>query len=88
MNTEDGFTGPINIGNPNEITINKLAEIILKLTNSKSKIIYCKLPEDDPKRRNPNIKLAMNKLDWNPSFDLEIGIMNTIRFFKNLNEAN
>ena len=88
MNTEDSFTGPINIGNPNEITINKLAEIILKLTNSKSKIIYCKLPEDDPKRRNPNIKLAMNKLDWNPSFDLEIGIMNTIRFFKNLNEAN
>ena len=83
MSTEDGFIGPINIGNPNEITINELAEIIIKFTNSKSKIIYCKLPEDDPKRRNPNIKLAMSKLDWKPMFDLDIGLAKTIEYFKN-----
>ena len=88
MDTTNNFIGPINIGNPHEISMNKLASIILRLTNSKSQIIYKDLPEDDPKRRNPNINLAKNKLNWNPSYSLESGLSNTINYFKKLNEIN
>ena len=88
MNTSDDFTGPVNIGNPNEISINNLASKILSLTNSKSKIKYFQLPKDDPVRRKPQIDLAKNRLDWEPKFGLENGLLNTIKYFKELNEVN
>ena len=84
MNSEDKFIGPINIGNPNEITINELALKIIKLTNSNSKLIFKNLPEDDPKRRMPEISLAKEKLNWIPSVNLDTGLIDTIRYFKNL----
>ena len=61
---------------------------ILRLTNSNSKIIFKDLPEDDPKRRNPDINLAKNKLNWTPSYGLDSGLLNTINYFKKLNEIN
>ena len=88
MNSSDEFVGPINIGNPNEISMNKLASIILKLTNSKSKITFNDLPEDDPMRRNPQIELAKNELNWTPICDLESGLSKTIEYFKKLNEID
>ena len=75
---------PINLGNPNEITINQLAEIIIKLTNSKSKIIYFKLPKDDPLKRNPCIDKAEKLLKWKPEINLETGLNITINYFQNL----
>ncbi len=88
MDTNNNFIGPINIGNPHEITMNKLASTILRLTNSKSQIIFKDLPKDDPKRRNPDINLAKSKLNWTPSHRLESGLSNTINYFKKLNEIN
>tara|TARA_Y100001954_G_C15786009_1_gene592525 strand:+ start:548 stop:1510 length:963 start_codon:yes stop_codon:yes gene_type:complete len=88
MNTNDRFIGPVNIGNPSEISMNELASLILKLTNSKSKIIYRDLPKDDPKRRNPDITLAINNIDWQPKYNLELGLLNTIKYFKDINENN
>ena len=84
MDTADDFLGPINIGNPNEISMNKLASTILSLTKSKSQISYKDLPKDDPKRRNPDINLARKKLDWAPVFSLETGLLKTIKYFENL----
>ena len=84
MDTKDSFTGPINIGNPIEISMNDLAEIILKLTKSKSKINYQALPLDDPKRRKPEIKLAKNILNWEPKLGLKEGIKKTINYFQHL----
>ena len=74
--------GPINIGNPNEITIKEIAQTIIKLTNSKSKIIYKPLPEDDPKRRRPDITRAKKILKWQPKVDLKKGLLKTIEYFK------
>ncbi len=88
MNTSDNFIGPVNIGNPDEISMNKLASVILKLTKSKSKISFNNLPEDDPKRRKPEIELAKNELKWAPVWDLYSGLSNTIKFFKKLNEID
>ena len=82
MNSEDNFIGPVNIGNPIEISMNKLATLILELSNSKSEIIYKDLPKDDPKRRNPDISLAKDKLDWVPTFELKTGLLKTINYFK------
>ena len=84
MNSEDKLIGPLNIGNPNEISINELASRIIKLTNSNSKIIYLDLPEDDPKKRMPEISLAKEKLNWAPEVSLESGLFETIKYFKNL----
>jgi len=84
MNTDKSFTGPVNIGNPVEYTILELAEVVLKLTNSKSKLIKLNLPSDDPKQRKPNIDLAKNKLNWEPLISLEDGIKETIKYFKNI----
>ena len=81
MDTDDDFIGPINIGNPNEISINKLASLIKDLTNSKSKIVYSDLPKDDPVRRNPDITVAKNKLEWFPVIDLNDGLKRTIDYF-------
>ena len=85
MRTKSDFIGPINLGNPDEISMNELAFRVLKLTKSKSKIIYNNLPSDDPKRRKPDISLAIEKLDWKPKHNLDIGLINTIKYFNNLN---
>lgn len=80
MNKEE-FIGPVNIGNPNEFTMLELAEEILKLTKSKSQIIYKKLPQDDPTQRNPSIILAKENLNWMPHIQLNEGLQKTIRYF-------
>ena len=83
MATADNFIGPVNIGNPGEFTILELAEKIIILTNSKSKIIYMPLPEDDPTQRQPNITLAKKELNgWEPKIPLEQGLIETINYFK------
>ena len=82
MNSRDGFTGPVNVGNPGEFTIRELAEIVIRLTGSNSKLIYQELPEDDPKQRKPNIDLAKKELGWEPSVILEEGLRKTIDYFK------
>ena len=82
MDSEDSFKGPVNLGNPSEFTILKLAEKIISLTGSISKIIYRPLPEDDPKQRKPDISLAINKLDWEPKIELDYGLERTIKYFK------
>ncbi len=80
MNSND-FTGPVNLGNPNEITVKVLAEKILEMTNSSSEIVYKDLPQDDPTRRKPDISLAKEKLSWQPEISLEDGLRETIRDF-------
>ena len=82
MNTEKGFTGPVNTGNPGEFTMLQLAETILKLSGSKSKLVFEPLPSDDPKQRQPNIELAKSKLGWEPKVNLEDGLKETIAYFK------
>ena len=82
MNSPDDFTGPVNLGNPVEFSILLLAEKIIELTNSKSKIIFKELPSDDPKQRQPNITLAKEKLNWRPTIHLEDGLKKTIDYFK------
>ena len=85
MSTNDEFIGPVNIGNPEEFKIIELAEIVLKLTKSKSKIIFLPLPQDDPLQRKPDISLAKKELNnWQPKIQLEEGLINTINYFKKL----
>jgi len=82
MNAPDDFTGPVNIGNPNEFSILELANKIIALTGSTSKIVYLPLPEDDPLQRQPNIDLAKKRLGWEPKTQLEEGLERTIEYFK------
>jgi UDP-glucuronate decarboxylase len=82
MNTDDSITGPINIGNPGEYKIIELAEKIIRLTNSQSKIIFKPLPQDDPMQRCPNISYAQKILDWEPKIQLEEGLLKTIEYFQ------
>ncbi len=82
MDTEDAFTGPVNCGNPTEFTMLQLGEEIIRLTGSSSKIEFCPLPEDDPKQRQPDISLAKEKLDWQPTVELKEGLKRTIEYFK------
>ncbi len=84
MMNKENFTGPVNLGRPEENTILELAEKILEMTNSKSKIIFKDLPLDDPIKRKPDISLAQKELDWKPVVDLEEGLENTISYFKTL----
>ncbi|MCR5421801.1 MAG: SDR family oxidoreductase [Lachnospiraceae bacterium] len=84
MNSRDGFTGPVNIGNPGEFTIKELAEIIIELTGSSSKLVYKDLPVDDPTQRRPDITLAKKELNWEPSIQLKNGLVSTIAYFKQL----
>ncbi len=85
MMASENFTGPINLGNPREFTMLELAELVLKMTNSKSKIIFTPLPSDDPKQRKPDITLAKEKLNgWEPKIRLEEGLIDTIKYFKSL----
>jgi len=84
MNTDDSFTGPVNIGNPQEYTVLELANKVIDLTGSKSKIVFCPLPFDDPKKRKPDITLAKKELDWSPKVDVDDGLIKTIEYFKSL----
>lgn len=84
MMESNNFVGPVNIGNPNEMTVLELAELIISLTNSKSKIIHQKLPQDDPTNRKPDISLAKLELKWEPKVDIIEGLEKTIRYFKEL----
>jgi len=81
MATDAGFTGPVNLGNPSEITIREMAEIVIDLTGSCSKIESCPLPVDDPMQRRPEISLARNKLAWQPRVALRQGLRQTIEYF-------
>lgn len=82
MNNENGFIGPVNLGNPTERTILEFAELIIKLTNSNSKIVYKPLPGDDPAKRRPDISLAKEKLGWEPVVNIEDGLLKTIKYFE------
>jgi UDP-glucuronate decarboxylase len=82
MNSRDDFTGPVNLGNPNEFTILELAEKVIKLTKSRSRIIFKSLPHDDPSQRQPEIRLAKKRLRWKPAVELEDGLRETINYFK------
>ena len=82
METEDDFTGPVNLGNPNEFSIQELAEKIIAMTGSSSKIVFKSLPNDDPKQRQPDITLAKKKLGWEPTIELEDGLSRMIEYFK------
>jgi UDP-glucuronate decarboxylase len=81
MNSGNGFTGPINIGNPEEFSILELASLILEITSSKSKLIFLPLPQDDPMQRKPIIELAKNELNWEPKVKLKAGLVTTIEYF-------
>lgn len=81
MNTEKGFTGPVNLGNPGEFTMLELAKKVIELTGSKSELTFKPLPEDDPKQRQPDITLAKEQLGWEPTVKLEAGLQKTIDYF-------
>ncbi|MEK7066705.1 MAG: UDP-glucuronic acid decarboxylase family protein [Patescibacteria group bacterium] len=84
MENKDNFIGPVNVGNPGEFTIKDLAEKVIKMVGSKSKIIYKDLPQDDPKKRKPDIGLAKKMLKWEPKVNLEDGLKATIKYFKSV----
>jgi len=84
MGSEPGFTGPVNLGNPSEFTIKDLAQQVISLTGSTSKIAYEALPVDDPKQRQPDISLAQKALDWQPEIPLDTGLPKTIEYFKQI----
>ena len=84
MNTPRGITGPVNLGNPNEISILDLARLIIDLTGSRSRIVFKPLPQDDPRRRCPDITLAREKLGWKPKIDLMTGLKKTVEYFSDL----
>ena len=82
MENESGFIGPVNVGNPDEFTIRELAELVIELTGSSSKIVETDLPIDDPVRRQPDISLARERLQWEPEIKLRLGLQKTIAWFK------
>ena len=86
MHTPDDVTGPVNLGNPGEFTVRELAETIIRITGSKSNIVYRPLPQDDPVRRKPDVSLARELLDWTPEIALEEGLRRTIDYFRNLKD--
>ena len=79
INSPVQVTGPINLGNPSEFSMHQLAQLVIKITDSSSTIVYLPLPLDDPKQRKPDISLAKNQLNWSPEVDLEIGLLETYR---------
>jgi UDP-glucuronate decarboxylase len=87
MGTANDFTGPVNIGNPGEFTMIELAELVIRLSGSKSKLVFRPLPADDPRQRQPNIALARKVLGWQPAVKLEDGIARTIEYFRSVVEA-
>lgn len=84
MNSRDGFHGPVNIGNPGEFTMLQLAELILEMTGSSSKIVWKELPQDDPRQRQPDISLAKTELGWEPGISLREGLEKTIDYFRSV----
>jgi UDP-glucuronate decarboxylase len=86
MKTPDDFTGPLNLGSPQEITILELAQKILNITGSKSEIAFKPLPIDDPQQRKPDLRLAEEKLGWFPKMELEEGLAKTIYYLETLND--
>jgi UDP-glucuronate decarboxylase len=88
MESPADFTGPVNLGNPNEFTIRQLAEKVIAMTGSKSEIIEKPLPSDDPTQRQPDITLARGKLGWEPEIQLEQGLVQTIAYFQELLAAS
>jgi UDP-glucuronate decarboxylase len=88
MELEENFPGPINMGNPTEFTILELAETVIRLTKSKSKVVFKVLPQDDPMQRKPNIELAQRKLGWEPKIQLEQGLIKTIEYFSKLDRLS
>jgi UDP-glucuronate decarboxylase len=84
MNSPGGFTGPVNLGNPVEFTIKELAERVIELTGSSSKLVFNPLPQDDPKQRQPDIRLAYEELGWKPKVQLDEGLRKTISYFEEL----
>jgi UDP-glucuronate decarboxylase len=84
MNSRDGFTGPVNIGNPGEFTMLELAELVIEMTGSNSQLKFLPLPQDDPMQRQPIIDLAKKELDWEPKVDLRTGLVKTIAYFDQL----
>ena len=83
MDSDDSVTGPVNMGNPGEFTMLELAENVIRLTGSKSKLVYRPLPQDDPKQRRPDISLAKQLFNWEPEIKLEDGLKKTIEYFRN-----
>lgn len=86
MNSNDDFVGPVNLGNPIEFTIFELAGKVIKITNSKSELIFKELPSDDPQKRKPDISLAKKALGWNPTILLEEGLIKTVDYFRKLDK--
>jgi len=84
MHTRQGFTGPVNVGNPGEFTMLELAEFVLKLSASKSRLEFKPLPSDDPRQRQPDISLAAQELDWGPKVALADGLKETIAYFRKI----
>ncbi|QYJ01884.1 SDR family oxidoreductase [Thalassovita mediterranea] len=87
MNTETGVTGPINLGNPGEFTIKELAELVIEMTGTSSKLVQKPLPQDDPRKRKPDITRARNTLGWEPQVKLRDGLEKTIAYFRELHAA-
>ena len=88
MGTPDDFTGPVNLGNPNELTVHQLAEKVIEITDSRSQLLFKPLPSDDPKQRQPDISLARKHLGWKPKVSLDEGLHRTIAYFDNLLAGN
>jgi UDP-glucuronate decarboxylase len=88
MDTGPDFPGPVNLGNPNEFTMLELAELVLEITGSNSKLVKMPLPQDDPRQRQPDITLAREKLDWEPKMQLREGLTKTIAYFDNVLLSN
>jgi UDP-glucuronate decarboxylase len=84
METPDDFTGPVNLGNPGEFTMLELAERVISLTKSSSRLVYMPLPEDDPHQRRPDIAIATRALSWQPTIELEEGLLRTINYFRTI----
>ena len=84
MNSPEDFIGPVNLGNPCEFSVRQLAEMVIELTDSKSKLIFLPLPSDDPRQRQPDITLARGALSWEPKVALQDGLKETIGYFRNL----
>ncbi|QIP05535.1 UDP-glucuronic acid decarboxylase family protein [Bradyrhizobium symbiodeficiens] len=87
MSTPDEFTGPVNVGNPREFTMLELATLVIKMTDSKSQLVFKPLPGDDPRQRKPDISLAKKALDWSPTIELEQGLERTIKYFRDQAKA-
>jgi UDP-glucuronate decarboxylase len=85
MMDQDGFTGPVNLGNPEEYTMLELAKLVLELTGSQSRIVHKPLPSDDPRKRKPDISLAKAKLGWEPKVAVRDGLAKTVEYFRGEN---